>query len=265
MTNPAQYPTGAYNLGLPTTRFFRLLSVGRINECWEWTGRLNSKGYGVFTVGSSTAYSAHKWLWELLFGPVPEGMVLDHMCHNKTDCNLGKHCPHRRCGNPFHLRVTTPKENTQASPNYLGRRTECKWGHPYVEGSYYMGKVGRICYVCQLMRSAIQNESRKVERAPAVAYRQAHCRQGHLLTEENTYLITRANGTTFRRCKTCALKKDRARRAAEKLARLPRKLSTHCKQGHLYTDDSTVFHANGRRSCRICRNEAQRKRRASSV
>jgi hypothetical protein len=43
---------------------------------------------------------AHRLAWELINGPVPGGMQLDHLCRN------------RGCVSPSHLELTTQRENT---------------------------------------------------------------------------------------------------------------------------------------------------------
>jgi hypothetical protein len=62
--------------------------------CWTWLGGLR-KGYG--RIGDA---SAHVVVWQLLRGPVPLGMMLDHTCRN------------RACVYPGHLEPVTNRENT---------------------------------------------------------------------------------------------------------------------------------------------------------
>jgi len=70
--------------------------------CWNWTASLNAKGYGQFFCkrsGKSKSFRAHRLAYELTVGTIPDGMSIDHRCHNKA------------CANPAHLRVTTNKQN----------------------------------------------------------------------------------------------------------------------------------------------------------
>jgi HNH endonuclease len=67
-------------------------------HCWTWRGAANGKGYG--SVGhEGRTWSTHKLVYELLVGPVSEGLQIDHLCLNK------------RCCNPDHLEPVTPKQN----------------------------------------------------------------------------------------------------------------------------------------------------------
>jgi hypothetical protein len=65
--------------------------------CWMWTGTLN-KGYGMFSFGGKTR-RAHRFAYEALVGPIPEGLALDHLCRNPA------------CVNPAHLEPVTWREN----------------------------------------------------------------------------------------------------------------------------------------------------------
>jgi hypothetical protein len=73
--------------------------VNKTAGCWEWTSTLNPTGYGTFHL--KTTRPAHRVSWEMVNGPIPPGMSLDHICHN------------RKCVNPVHLRLATQNQNCE--------------------------------------------------------------------------------------------------------------------------------------------------------
>lgn len=78
--------------------------VDKTDTCWNWTRSVTKHGgYGQFFVRSKIKinYMAHRLAYTLLRGPIPAGMQLDHMCHN------------RRCVNPAHLRAVDHKGNAE--------------------------------------------------------------------------------------------------------------------------------------------------------
>lgn len=82
--------------------------------CWLWTGSIKPEGYGQVTVNRKRR-DVHRYVYEVLVGPVPEGLDLGHVCHDEdTDCRLGNACPHRRCANISHMRPMTRTENSLA-------------------------------------------------------------------------------------------------------------------------------------------------------
>lgn len=67
-------------------------------ECLEWVGYRNPKGYGRMSVNGRQAFS-HRYAWERVNGPIPDGKFIDHTCHN------------RACANVEHLRLADITEN----------------------------------------------------------------------------------------------------------------------------------------------------------
>ena len=72
-------------------------SLGR---CWDWTASCNESrgGYGQFNLDGRTR-KAHAVSWELCRGPIPAGLVPDHLCRRPV------------CVNPSHLEPVTNLEN----------------------------------------------------------------------------------------------------------------------------------------------------------
>lgn len=67
-------------------------------DCWLWTGETNSSGYGRICVSGKRVF-IHRHAYALTHGDIPNGAVIDHVCHTKT------------CANPDHLRIATKKQN----------------------------------------------------------------------------------------------------------------------------------------------------------
>ena len=121
--------------------------------CWIWQMRIDPRGYGRISVGSRSR-RVHRVAYEEFVGPIQEGLVVDHTCHNQDPgCPGGVGCLHRRCINPDHLEATTDKENILAgrSPSALhAAKTHCPRGHPYDEENTYVDPLGRRhCRECR--------------------------------------------------------------------------------------------------------------------
>lgn len=70
-------------------------------DCLIWTGWKYPNGYGVITASSGREQLVHRWAWEQVHGPIPEGGEIDHRCHNRACCNVK------------HLRPATSKQNRE--------------------------------------------------------------------------------------------------------------------------------------------------------
>jgi hypothetical protein len=115
----------------PEVRFERHVDrSGGPDACHPYTGATVA-GYGRFWITTSQPVGAHRFAWEQVNGPIPEGAHVDHVCHNGTGCPGGPSCPHRRCCNDRHLEPTTGSDNVDRSHNARQHRTRCPHGHDY--------------------------------------------------------------------------------------------------------------------------------------
>lgn len=124
-----------------------LLRRLRVNgSCVEFTGATTIGGYGWVSRGRR-GVGAHRAMYELMVGEIPEGLHLDHLCRNPI------------CVNPGHLEPVTPQENWRRgfSPTRLhALRTHCVNGHPFdQENTYIRPDTGtRQCKACGRERRA---------------------------------------------------------------------------------------------------------------
>lgn len=116
--------------------------------CWLWTGSLDRHGYGSFGVRRHTT-RAHRYAYELLVGPIPEGLVIDHLCRV------------RRCVNPAHLEPVTIAVNLarsgalEASRQWALARTHCRHGHEFTpENTFTNVRGARVCLTCRREQEA---------------------------------------------------------------------------------------------------------------
>jgi len=133
-------------------RFREKYTVDSSSGCWIWTGSTNGAGYGELRVNNKKVY-AHRWSMENVKGvPIPDGMVIDHLCRNPS------------CVNPAHLEIVTQSTNTQRGVG-IGRpaATTCKNGHPYDAENTYVRPDGRgkNCVQCVRDRSRAYQQRRR--------------------------------------------------------------------------------------------------------
>jgi hypothetical protein len=85
----------------PIVRFARKIEVDTKTGCWNWQASLNNDGYGNFN-----QTSAHRFIYEYVFGGISAKWQIDHLCRN------------RRCCNPNHLEMVTASQNVSRRWNH---------------------------------------------------------------------------------------------------------------------------------------------------
>lgn len=116
------------------------------NGCWLWQGTLTHDGYGMYR-----GARAHRSLYEYFVGPIPDGLVIDHLCRVRS------------CVNPEHLEPATVRENTlrgegRAAINAV--KTHCVHGHEFTPENTMRQKRGRLCRECHRLKLRRQRSER---------------------------------------------------------------------------------------------------------
>lgn len=129
-----------------------------LGRCWVWTASRSTSGYGQFGWEGKVA-GAHRLAYQILVGPIAEGLQCDHRCW----------C--RYCVNPNHIRLATSQENT-ANMSENGRVVRARPGEAngnskltsiqifeilrlYGEGGYTQREIGAMFLVSDVTISLI--------------------------------------------------------------------------------------------------------------
>ena len=118
--------------------------------CWLWERGCTSAGYGVIRIDGQNHY-AHRLIYQLLVGPIPDGKEIDHKCGL------------RGCINPAHLEAVTHHENVKrGGAKTRARRPFCGRGHSFEDENAYQRPNGqRVCRTCMSLRAQRYNEKRR--------------------------------------------------------------------------------------------------------
>jgi hypothetical protein len=149
---------------------------GYSSPCWIWTGYRDRDGYGVVCRGGINKLRIHRISHIAHVGPIPAGMVIDHLCAQTS------------CWNPDHLEAVTSSENSrrmvERHPEFAdalrsmrpertnfppeqrrpGLRTHCKRGHEFNRENTVMQHGGKW-QSCRICRRERQRERRAKQHA----------------------------------------------------------------------------------------------------
>ncbi|RIK36052.1 MAG: HNH endonuclease [Chloroflexi bacterium] len=132
----------------PIKRFWEKVDIDA-NGCWLWKGSISPEGYGRLSINNYPVY-AHRWSYEHFVGPIPEGLVLDHLCRV------------RNCVNPYHLEIVTTRENClrgESIAAQMAHKTHCANGHPWNgNNTHYRPDGSRYCRACGRERERRRKE-----------------------------------------------------------------------------------------------------------
>jgi len=154
----------------PAPRFWT--KVFPTDGCWIWIGERTGRGYGAFGLSRPIRKrtAAHRWVYEEVVGPIPNGKQIDHLCRN------------RLCVHPGHLEAVTVRENIlrgNGLPARNARKTHCPRGHSLSGDNLYLADGSRYCRICIKTKSLAR--SRRQSLHPNVFVEQAYRKRARLI------------------------------------------------------------------------------------
>lgn len=147
-----------------------LASMGKPFECWPYPGFCRSNGYAqAYVTGRKRPLSAHRATYLMCVGPIPDGLVLDHLCRNPSCCN------------PLHLEPVTQLENMRRGA--MAQKTHCPYGHPLSGDNLRITTQGRRCKDCAQRRQRARHFGKQGREVPPLRDTSEACIHGHRWAE----------------------------------------------------------------------------------
>ena len=138
-------------------RFLSYIKISKASgNCWEWTGYKNHDGYGQINFNGKLL--THRFIYEYLHGPIPDGLQIDHLCRNPA------------CANPKHLEAVSHQENVLRGNSGIFNlsKTHCPQNHPYsLANTYHIPTGGRGCRTCRRDAQSRYKAKLKMEGMPS--------------------------------------------------------------------------------------------------
>jgi len=132
--------------------------------CWIWQGGTDRKGYGMMRAGAADGFRhgyTHRLSYETFVGPIPDGLVIDHLCRVPPCCN------------PAHLEPVTTGENSRRGigpsrrKEWARTRTHCFRGHEFTSENILIKKRQRSCRQCERDANTRYRQRKRQQREAA--------------------------------------------------------------------------------------------------
>ena len=126
--------------------------------CWLYVGQLDRSGYGKHETLDHKWRGPHRISYAALVGPIPTGLVIDHLCRV------------RNCVNPNHLEPVTNRENLMRGETIAARRsaqTHCVNGHEFTPENTRKVRGGKHRQCIECARAAARRYKAKKRAAAA--------------------------------------------------------------------------------------------------
>ena len=135
-----------------------MAKVLKTETCWIWQAAVSAPGYGVFMLSDKNLVLAHRLAYTLFRGPIPDGLVLDHLCRNPACCN------------PDHVEAVSNKINisrgvtVEVTRARMAAITHCKRGHAFDKTNTYYDKTtgARQCRRCCAEKMTRRNRQKRL-------------------------------------------------------------------------------------------------------
>jgi hypothetical protein len=129
--------------------------VDKTADCWLWSGSYYLS-HGKQRYGTFRGKRVHRIAYELLVGPIPPRLVIDHTCRNTL------------CVRPDHLEPVTNKINILRGNSFSAinsSKTHCPRGHEYSSENTRIRPHGyrgcRACLTEQNKRAEIKRSAKR--------------------------------------------------------------------------------------------------------
>jgi hypothetical protein len=128
---------------IPNERWLDGLLLTLPGGCWSHKKKTYGAGYHFMQI-DKRPYLAHRIMYQWLVGPIPDGLVIDHLCRN------------RWCVTPAHMEPVTTRENVLRGEGHAAvnaAKTHCIHGHEFTPENTYRWKGSRrTCRECSRIR-----------------------------------------------------------------------------------------------------------------